>query len=168
MTNVLTHYAPQFKTWAVKTHGSKPTALMFEQAHGLGCRPGKQALAVAMGLRPEGVTNPQVLHTCGNPQNNKRGGLVTDGYLKRMPAAKTAEGHEVYQYTVSPKGLKRIEVAAKRAADLEAAGGVDKPKVKKAAKGTAPRKPKAVPADVTETAAAIAAEAAHENGATEA
>jgi hypothetical protein len=150
--NVLKHYAPQFKSWVAKTHGPKPTASMFEQAHGLGCRPGKQALAVAMGLRPEGVTNPQVLMACGNPQNNKRGGLVTDGYLKRNAAAKTAEGHEVYQYTVTAKGLKRIEATAKRAADLDAAGnGEAKPKVKKAAKGTAPRKPAKVPAVAPET-----------------
>lgn len=145
-------YAPQFKSWAVKTHGPKPTALQLEQAHGLGCRPGKQALAVAMGLREGGVTNPQVLFACGNPQNNKRGGLVTDGYLKRNAAAKTAEGHEVYQYTVTPKGLKRVEATKARAAALAKAGEAESgPKVKKAAKGTAPRKPKAAPVADTVT-----------------
>lgn len=142
MTNALTHYAPQFKTWGIKTHGSKPTLEHVEAAHGLGCRPGLQALAVAMGLRPEGVTNGQVMFACGNPQNNKRGGLVADGYLKRNPAAKV-DGHEVYQYTVTPKGLKRIEANKAKAAALDAAGkAADGPKVKKAAKGTAPKKPR--------------------------
>lgn len=145
MTNALTHYATFFKNWAVKTHGSKPTAEMFETAHNLGCAPGKQALALAMGLRPEGVTNTQVLYACDKPQSNKRGGLVTDGHLKLNPMPKV-NNNKVYQYTVTPKGLKRIESAEKRAAALEAAGKAEtaetagKPKVKRV-KNAKPRKP---------------------------
>ena len=136
-----TFYANFFKAWQ-KGYGSKPTALMFEQVHGLGCRPGKQALAAAMGLRPEGVTNAQVLLACGNPQNNKRGGLVADGYLKRDMVPNSPEGHTVYKYTVTPKGLKRIEGFIAREKALEAAGkAADAAEPAKAAKVKAAAKP---------------------------
>ena len=150
MTNHSSHYTPQFKVWQAKAMGNKPTEANLEAAHMLGCKPGKQALAVAMGLRPDGVTNPQVLYACGNPQNNKRAGLVADAYLKRERAARTAEGHEVYKYTVTPKGLKRIETNKAREAALEAAAKVaeSKPakvvaKPKGEAKAKAPKVSKA-------------------------
>src|SRR5271167_2942715 len=137
MTEHTKHYAPQFKAWAVKTHGPRPTEVQLEQAHMLGCKPGKQALAVAMGLRDEGVTNPQVLHACGNPQNNKRAGLVTDSYLKRERMARTPEGHEAYKYTVTPKGIKRIDTNKAREAASEAAGKAVEVKAAKRAPGDA-------------------------------
>lgn len=141
MSNSLTHYAAFFKSWAVKTHGARPTADLLDQAHGLGLRPGKQALAVAMSLRPDGITAGQMQHACGAPQRNRLTGLIDDAYLKRVAMPKVDGVHTVYKCTVTPKGLKRIEATAKRAADLEAAGKVDgAPKVKKVAKGTAPRK----------------------------
>lgn len=140
------HYGASFKAWAVKQLGAQPTDTQLGQAHGLGCRPGKQALAIAMSLRDAGVTGGQIIMACGAPQLNKMRGFIDDAYLKRVAVSKTAEGHTVYKNVVTPKGLKRIEATAKRAADLEAAGKAgDTPKVKKVAKGTAPRKPKAKP-----------------------
>jgi hypothetical protein len=171
MTDHTAFYATAFKSWQ-KGYGSKPTGTMFEHVHGLGCRPGKQALATAMGLRPEGVTNPQVLLVCGNPQNNKRAGLVYDGYLKREAVPNSPEGHTVYKYTVTPKGLKRVESVNARAAALEAAGKAtgeaDKAKpvkvkaaakpAKKATKGKKPRVT-VVPGTVTEPVADTPVEA---------
>jgi hypothetical protein len=160
MTDHTAFYATAFKSWQ-KGYGSKPTSTMFEQVHGLGCRPGKQALAAAMGLRPEGTTNAQVLLVCGNPQNNKRGGLVADGYLKREAVPNSPEGHTVYKYTVTPKGLKRVESANARAAALEAAGKAtgeaDKPKATKVKVAAKPAKkaPKARKPKVTVVAGTV-------------
>lgn len=131
-------YANVFKNWQVKVCGPKPTAEMLAQVHGLGLRPGKQALATAMGLRDGGVTRPQIILACGNPQFNRMGGLVTDALLKRVAVSPGNEGHTVYKFVLTPKGNKRIEAQAKRDATLEAAGKADdgeKPvKAKKAVK----------------------------------
>lgn len=147
MTNISNAYAPFFKNWA-KALGSKPTDAQLSAVHGLGCRPGKQALAIAMALRDTGVSNSQIIQATGNPQLNKMRGLITDAYLKRdMSAPPNDAGHTVYKLAVTKKGEQRIERATKAAAALEAAGAaVDaKPaKVKAAAKRTSkPRKPTA-------------------------
>lgn len=143
MTNSLTHYAAFFKNWAVKSHGQRPTAALLDQAHGLGLRPGKQALAVAMSLRDEGITAGQMQHACGAPQRNRLTGLIDDAYLKRVAMPKVEGIHTVYKTTVTPKGLKRIEATAKRAADLDAAGKADgdKPAVKRVKANSKPRRP---------------------------
>ena len=146
MTNHTEHYKPQFKSWRVDTHGPRPSEQQLEHAHHLGCKPGKQALAVAMGLRDCGVTNPQVLYACGNPQNNKRAGLVTDSYLKRERMPRTAEGHEIYKYTVTPKGMKRIETNKAREVALNEAGkAADAAKPAKAGKVAAKAKKASTP-----------------------
>jgi hypothetical protein len=131
----LTWYAGVFKNWQVKACGHKPTAEMLEQVHLLGLRPGKQALANAMCLRPEGVSNPQIIAACGNPQLNRMRGLISDGLFKRHPAPMNPQGHTVYKCTITPKGEKRIETARKAAAELAAKGEVTetaKPKAKPA------------------------------------
>jgi hypothetical protein len=125
MTNHTNYYTDVLKAWQAKVWGSKPTAEMFATAHGLGCRPGLQALAVAMGLRPEGVTGSQIVGACGNPQLNKMRGLVSDALLRREAAARDQIGHQVYKLTLTAKGGKRVEATTKRAAELEAAGKVE-------------------------------------------
>lgn len=144
------HYASILKVWQPKVWGSKPTAEMFGTAHGLGCRPGKQALAVAMGLRPEGVTGSQIVGACGNPQLNKMRGLVADALLKREAVPMSPVGHQVYKLSLTAKGGKRVETNVKRAAELEAAGKAEpaeKAKGKKAAvkKAAGKRKAKVQP-----------------------
>lgn len=135
MTDVTTFYAPYFKAWQVKQMGEKPTAKMLEQVHGLGCRPGKQALAIAMSLRPTGVTGAQIVMVCGAPQLNKMRGLVSDGHLKRLPAAATdGTNHTVYHNEVTPKGLKRIEARAAADAKARLDDGSSKLKAAKATK----------------------------------
>jgi hypothetical protein len=121
MTDATNYYAPQFKAWG-KQLGPKPTADQLASIHGLGCRPGKQALAIAMSLRDCGVTAGQIVMACGAPQLNKMRGLITDALLKREPVANTEAGHTVYKCVVTPKGLQRIKRTEAAAAKAEAAG----------------------------------------------
>lgn len=134
MSNEQNWYATVFKSWPVKALGPKPTAEMLASIHGLGARPGKQALANAMGLRDCGVTAGQIIIACGAPQLNRMRGFITDSLLKRLPVPPSPEGHTVYRLELTAKGKQRIERAAKQAADKAAAGDGDKPaKAKKAA-----------------------------------
>jgi hypothetical protein len=122
MADVTNWYSNVFKNWQVKTLGPKPTAEQLANIHCLGARPGKQALANAMALRDCGVTNGQIIIACGAPQLNKMRGFITDGLLKRLPVAPSAEGHTVYKLELTQKGHKRIETATKRSAEAEANG----------------------------------------------
>lgn len=140
-------YSTRFKTWQGAQLGAKPTAEMLGNVHNLGARPGKQALAIAMGLRPGGVTGAQIVVACGAPQLNKMRGFISDALLKREAAPPDANGHTVYKLAVTAKGQARIArtIKAKQAAD-EAGKGEAKPKVKKAT--GKPRKPaKPAPAE---------------------
>jgi hypothetical protein len=142
-------YGTVFKSWPVKQLGPKPTADQLASIHNLGARPGKQALAIAMGLRDCGVTNSQIVIACGAPQLNKMRGYITDAFLKRLPVSPSPEGHTVYKLEVTPKGKQRIERTLKAAAKADEAGKADsdKPAAKPAkAKGTGKRKAKATPA----------------------
>lgn len=124
-SNVDTHanwYGTVFKAWPVKQLGPKPTADQLANIHNLGARPGKQALAIAMGLRDCGVTNGQIVIACGAPQLNKMRGFITDALLKRLPVSPSPEGHTVYKLEVTPKGNQRIARTLK-AAEVKAAEG---------------------------------------------
>jgi len=154
MSNDSNWYGNVFKSWQAKQLGPKPTAEMLATIHGLGARPGKQALAIAMGLRDCGVTNSQIVIACGAPQLNKMRGFITDAFLKREPVPPSAEGHTVYKLTLTGKGKQRVERAAKAAEKAAEAGAGEaeaKPaKAKKAAakaagkaKGKAKAKPEA-------------------------
>lgn len=133
-TDVTAFYQPMFKAWS-KAHGSKPTADMLSSVHGLSARPGKQALAIAMALRPEGVTGSQIILATGAPQLNKMRGYITDALLKRLPAPPSAEGHKVYRLELTAKGKQRIASTAAREAKLAEAGkAADAPKAEKPAK----------------------------------
>ena len=151
-------YVASFKRWADKLCGPKPTEAELNLAHVVG-KPGKQSLALAMALRPSGMSGTQMMYACGGkPQNNHRRDLITAGFFKRIPAS-GPEGETVYKIELTAKGQKRVEMAAKKAADLETAGKVEpgktgkaKPKAKgkasKPAKGpskpaSAPKAPKA-------------------------
>jgi len=135
--DVLGHYANYFKNWQVKLVGSKPTETMLDHIHKLGARPGKQALANAMSLRPEGVTGSQIVITCGAPQLNKMRGFVSDGLLKREATPKLGD-HTVYKNTVTAKGLAKIKAfkadTAKVTAKPVAKAKVAKAKVAKVRK----------------------------------
>jgi len=146
-TNAATHYAPLFKNWQLKLLGPKPSADQLASVHGLGCRPGKQALAIAMSTRDCGVTGSQIVMACGAPQLNKMRGLIADAFLREMPAPLADNGHKVYRNEVTAKGKQRIARVARADAAKVAAGEAEtdqpkgKAKVKKPASKA--RKPKA-------------------------
>lgn len=155
-------YGVVFKSWQVKQLGPKPTDAMLASIHGLGARPGKQALASAMGLRDCGVTAGQIVIACGAPQLNKMRGFITDALLKRLPVSPSAEGHTVYKLELTAKGKQRVErtekAAATKAADGEAkpekAAGKGTSKAKGAAKTKAKAKPAAVETPASEAVTA--------------
>jgi hypothetical protein len=132
-------YTTTFKSWAPKAKlvGPKPTAEQLATVHRLGARPGKQAMAIAMGLRDCGVTGSQIVMVCGAPQLNKMRGFVDDRLLKKLPVPHDANGHVVYKLELTPKGQQRIDSALKReAAQLaaEQAEPAEKPVKAKATK----------------------------------
>lgn len=131
-------YGPFFKGWQAKALGSKPTPDMLAVVHGLGLRAGKQALANAMALRPEGVTGSQIVMATGAQQLNRMRGLIAGGVFKREMVAANEQGHTVYKMHLTAKG----EAAIKRAAEAAAKAALDgdKPKAKKASKGKGKRK----------------------------
>lgn len=139
MSNDANWYTTTFKAWQAKQVGSKPTADQLASIHNLGARPGKQAMACAMALRPEGVTAAQIVQVCGAPQLNKMRGFITDGLLKRVPQAPNALGHSVYKLELTAKGTKRVELNVKRLADEAAKGEAE-------GEAEAPKKAKAKPA----------------------
>lgn len=157
MTNVLENYRGFLKGWSTSKLGVQPTADQLEAVQNLGARPGKQAFAIAMGLRDEGVTNSQIVMAVGNPQLNKMRGFITDAFLKRLPAAAGDSGHTVYKLAITPKGLQRIERSKAAAAKLAEAGEAvtaEKPAKKakakaKAKKATAAKLPKVSPVDAS-------------------
>lgn len=152
MTNKLSVYeqghfgAGGFKGWLKGHCGDKPGDDLFNTVHGLGLRPGKQALAVAMAMRPQGVTGHQIIMACGAPQLNRMRGLINAGVVKRDGTAGSDTGHTVYKLTLTKKGQQVIDRHAAQQAKLTADGGGDatsKPKRKAKATGTKrPRKAK--------------------------
>jgi hypothetical protein len=133
--DAINHYTAMLKAWP-KGAGPKVTNEQLDAVHKLGARPGKQAMANAMYLRPTGATTGQVCMVVGAPQLNKMRAL-RDGakVVKQVPADKTAEGHTVYRIELTAKGEAKVKAAAEKlAADAEA----------KPAKAKAKRKAKAV------------------------
>lgn len=130
--NATTFYTNAFKSWP-KAVGAKPDALMLDTVHKLGARPGKQALALALMLRPEGVSGAQIVMACGAPQLNKMRETCTKGLAKRMPASATTEGHTVYKLALTAKGETKVKKAAETPT-------VEKPAKAKKAKAAKPVK----------------------------
>lgn len=159
--NVLSYYETVLKGWQVKALGPKPTLANFEAAHALGCRAGKQALAMAMYLRDSGATDGQVKMACiiqwgsSGSHHNKRRDIISAGWVKAKPVQADAQGHKVYAIALTDKGTKKLAtpVAAEKAAPVKAKGErKDKPK-------PAPKvQPVAELAAVTEPLPGVAAE----------
>lgn len=128
--DVLGHYTNLFKAWSVSQLGPKPTEAQLATVHGLGYRPGKQALASAMGLREAGVTAPQMVQATGGPQLNKMRGAIKSGWLKREAAPANDAGHTVYKLTLTTKGQAKVTKAAETAKADAANTGTPKVKAK--------------------------------------
>lgn len=136
-------YATMFKGWQVKLAGDKPTGEMLATAHALGCRPGKQALAMAMALRAGGVTGGQIIAACGAPQLNKMRDTVAKGLAKWAALPMTEAGHKVYHLELTAKGNGKVSKAA------------EAPAAEKPAKAKRASKAKAKPAPVAEAPATV-------------
>ena len=159
-TNEANWYGTVFKAWQPKLLGPKPTADQLANIHNLGARPGKQALAIAMGLRDCGVTNGQIVIACGAPQLNKMRGFITDALLKRLPVSPSTEGHTVYKLEVTPKGNQRIARTIKANEAKAVEGETEKPvKALVKAKGAVKGKKAVEPKPVTETGPTVTATA---------
>jgi len=153
-------YGDTFKAWQGNLLGGKPGNDLLHTVHMLGLRPGKQALANAMALRPQGVTGSEIVIACGAPQLNRMRGLISDGLVKREPHA-ARNGHTVYKTVLTPKGVKRVAAGDAKAATAAQAGDVPgdaagKPKAKRVRK---PAKPAATPTAPVPTSEAPAAQA---------
>ena len=143
--NVTGWYATVLKGWQVKALGPKPTVDQFKAAHAMGCRPGKQALAMAMYLRDGGATDGQVKMACiiqwgsSGSHHNKRRDLIAAKLVAEKPAVSDAQGHKVYAIALTAKGVSKVEGSA--AAEV-AVKATSKPRKGKG-------KPATVPAEVT-------------------
>jgi hypothetical protein len=135
-------YRDVFNGWQVKQLGPKPTAELLATVHGLGARPGKQALAIAMGLRDAGVTGSQIIIATGAPQLNKMRGYITDALLRREMVPPASNGHTVYKLALTAKGKQRIERSIKAAEKAAAQGEADEKPAKGPAKARGERKPR--------------------------
>lgn len=140
-TAILAQYKPYFDNWQANVLGPKPSAELLSKVHGLGLRPGKQALACAMSLRADGVTGSQIVIACGAPQLNRMRGLISEGVFKRQPVAANGQNHTVYKCEVTPKGDAEIKRLEKVAANATAATVPAKPKAAKATKAKVKAKP---------------------------
>lgn len=141
------YYKPYFDVWQSKLHGSKPTNEMFEAVHGLGLAPGKQAMACAMSLRPEGTTGPQIVLVCGKPQLNRMRGLIKGGMFKQHVVANDALNHVVYKCEVSAAGKAEIKRIAAAKANAQASTAAPKAAIK--------AKPKAQPVATAKAPVAV-------------
>lgn len=127
--------------WHSASMGDKPALTLFEAAHALGCRPGKQALARALEMRDGGATDGQIKAACiaqwGNSgsHHNKRGELSA---AKLVTVVKSKPGaHTVYSIKLTDKGTARVKAGGPEAVIVETV----KPKAKGKAKGAVKPKP---------------------------
>ena len=144
-------YSTVLKGWQVKLLGPKVIAEQLTAAHALGCRPGKQALAMAMYLREAGASDGQVKAACiiqwgsSGSHHNKRRDIVAAKFVRDVPTVNDAQGHKVYAITLTDKGNKLV---TDRVAAVTAAAEAKPAKVAKVAK---PRKAKPQPSVPAET-----------------
>lgn len=108
-------YDAVWPKWQVAIMGSKPTGDLLRVAHALGCNPGKQAMAIAMMLRPgdkrgvgAGATRNQVLMMSGafdghpTGQFNQPTKMVQLGTFSRESAA------GAYHLKLTPAGAALV------------------------------------------------------------
>ena len=139
-----TGYAVALKNWPTKLAGPKVTQALLDTAHKLGCRPGKQALAMAMYLREGGASDGQVKAACiagwgsSGSHHNKRRDIQGAGLVRnKNVGVADANGHKVYTIELTERGKARV---AKVEATADTAKASKPVKVKKA-KADKPAKP---------------------------
>lgn len=140
-------FLKRFTKQVADVTGPQPGLDCLKVAFAFSQRSQKQAVALAMCLRPEGATGPEIQYVCGAPQNNWRKGLIEAGYFKRV-AVPSRNGVTVYKLEVSKRGeamvAKAVTKADADAAKADATDTAEKPaKVAKPAKGAGKAKGKA-------------------------
>jgi hypothetical protein len=180
---------PDFTGGWPKSLGSKPTADMLETAHYFSPQgPGKQAFALALTLRPEGVTRGQISQLFqGHQQSNHRQAQIDAGYFDRLPhSVPGVDKSKCYKLELTELGAafierRKVDKAAKQAAVQAKLEGkvkqVEKPakpakaepvkplEVKAAPKAKRPSKAKAKPQPVAaEVPATVPADAVSYGG----
>jgi hypothetical protein len=135
-------YKSVLKAWSTKLSGPAVTHDQLTTAHALGCRPGKQAVHIAMCLRPEGCTVTQfVAAASSGPAHNKRRELVA----KKLIKVSVMGNPYAYVAALTDKGQKAVTAYAEAMkADAE---GTAKPKAKAKRKTTRKAKGDAVPTE---------------------
>jgi hypothetical protein len=159
-----------FANWPGAQVGGKPSNELLATAFNLGCKKhGKQSLANAMALRPNGVTGGEIVIACGAPQLNKMRGFIADKLVARIPMA-DRNGQGVYKLELTDKGKAKVAAAVtdkpadKRPAKVSAKSATKaKRKAKVKAKLVEPENEQAKPsiaetfkAEVTESLKAMA------------
>ena len=131
-------YAKQcFKAWSVKHLGQKPTdEMLTTAAYFAKGKPGKFVMALAMAMRPEGVTGGQMQIAVGDPKHNVRRELIKQKLITYLDGEgnvlgpdghyTNAAGHRVYHVGLTAKGQafidRQIAKAAKAATVAADAG----------------------------------------------
>lgn len=135
-------YGDKLKGWRVPTHGAQPTPENFATAHALGAKPGsKTALAIAMYLRDEGITQGQMANALGGPYLNKARDLVTAKLAVRVPMQQV-NGHTVYKLALpAPKAAKPATNGKGKPASKQATASKGKGKATPAKPASEPAKP---------------------------
>ena len=158
LNEITAKYKPVLSNWPVKVLGPRVTVEQLAAAHALGCRPGMQALAIAMCMREGGASNAQQVTACSlnwgssGTHHNKRKALVTTKLLANVSMPDNETGHTVYKVALTDKGKGKLATATEPQAVVPKAST-------KPAKAKKADKPAAVPATV-ETAPAATAVAA--------
>ena len=143
-----TGYAVALKNWPTKLAGPKVTQAQLDTAHKLGCRAGKQALAMAMYLREGGASDGQVKAACiagwgsSGSHHNKRRDMQGAGLVRnKNVGVADANGHKVYTIELTERGKARLTKVEAATAETKVA----KPAKVKKAKAV---KPETAPAPV--------------------
>lgn len=96
---IITPYQPFFKNWNRKA-GKKPSTKQLKIAQQM-ARPGtKNAMALAMALRENGASQPQIAMVTGAPHRN----AIREVLLRRKATVKINvdnHGHKVFRLAVS-------------------------------------------------------------------
>jgi hypothetical protein len=146
------------KHWSTKLFGDKPSPELLKLAtYFAKGRPGNNTLCLAMAMRPEGVTSPQMVSCVGDVKHNHRRDQIEAGLIAYDPEpAKNEKHHLVYHVVVTAKGQRFIDKINERTAKAEAkaAEALAKAADKANGKGTPgkgkPVKPTSEPAKVIE------------------
>jgi len=103
----LAHYKNVLRRWKTQYAGEKPSEELITTAHALGCRPGIQALSIAMALRDTGYTIPEYFVGTGAAAtaHNKRNDLESQGLITVVKVGSPMS----YRASLTSVGVERVK-----------------------------------------------------------